>query len=274
MRTLVSILLILFFASEVLRTFVRCKVIIAGNKIIKNTKSQYENLIKLRNLQDSKNRLQISVVLCILTCLLVGVVGGVFIINLKDILLAIALILLLISTVLNIFTSLIAYCNIEECYITPEGIVAYDGAYNWGDCKFTIEVGLASKISNTKSYGKNINVYRNNINIPFRFKIIDNDEEVIRLINNFNLPKDMIERVSLMEQYMDEVADYISDGAELDSDIRNKIDMLSIYCDGGLWLHDYECDEKGEVPADLKRGVLSQDSLYDLLDRCNKLEIS
>ena len=28
---------------------------------------------------------------------------------------------------------------------------------------------------------------------------------------------------------------------------------------------DYEADERGELPPDLKRGVLSQDALYDLL---------
>ena len=29
---------------------------------------------------------------------------------------------------------------------------------------------------------------------------------------------------------------------------------------------DYEADERGELPPDLKRGVLSQDALYDLLE--------
>jgi hypothetical protein len=28
----------------------------------------------------------------------------------------------------------------------------------------------------------------------------------------------------------------------------------------------YEADERGELPPDLKRGVLSQDALYDLLE--------
>ena len=32
---------------------------------------------------------------------------------------------------------------------------------------------------------------------------------------------------------------------------------------------DYEADERGELPPDLKRGVLSQDALYDLLERLN-----
>ena len=32
------------------------------------------------------------------------------------------------------------------------------------------------------------------------------------------------------------------------------------------WQNDYEADERGEFPPDLKRGVLSQDALYDLLE--------
>ena len=33
----------------------------------------------------------------------------------------------------------------------------------------------------------------------------------------------------------------------------------------GMWLLDYECDERGGLPSDLKRGVLSEDMLYNLL---------
>ena len=42
-------------------------------------------------------------------------------------------------------------------------------------------------------------------------------------------------------------------------------DALREYMDSGLWLSDYEADERGELPAELKRGVLSQDGLYELL---------
>ena len=37
------------------------------------------------------------------------------------------------------------------------------------------------------------------------------------------------------------------------------------YYESGQWLRDYEADERGELPRDLKRGVLSQDGLWDLL---------
>lgn len=40
---------------------------------------------------------------------------------------------------------------------------------------------------------------------------------------------------------------------------------LETYLSSGLWLQDYEADERGELPPDLKRGVLAQDALCDLL---------
>lgn len=47
---------------------------------------------------------------------------------------------------------------------------------------------------------------------------------------------------------------------------RELLDVLREYCESGQWLSDYEMDEKGLLPKDLKRGVLSQDALYNFLD--------
>ena len=45
-----------------------------------------------------------------------------------------------------------------------------------------------------------------------------------------------------------------------------KLRLLGAYYTSGEWREDYEADERGELPPDLKRGVLSQDALYDLLE--------
>ncbi len=49
--------------------------------------------------------------------------------------------------------------------------------------------------------------------------------------------------------------------------LREAARTLSEYQTGGDWLRDYALDEQGLLPAELKRGVLSQDGLYDLLCR-------
>lgn len=68
---------------------------------------------------------------------------------------------------------------------------------------------------------------------------------------------DRIERVEKYERLFDE--------ARLSRD-GEKLRLLEAYYSSGQWLEDYEADERGELPPDLKRGVLSQDALYELLE--------
>jgi hypothetical protein len=48
--------------------------------------------------------------------------------------------------------------------------------------------------------------------------------------------------------------------------VRKDLATLAQYQESKRWQEDYEADERGELPRDLKRGVLSQDALYDLFD--------
>ena len=43
------------------------------------------------------------------------------------------------------------------------------------------------------------------------------------------------------------------------------LNTLILYYEGGQWLKDYEADEKGLLPENLKRGVLSEDGVYNLI---------
>ena len=69
---------------------------------------------------------------------------------------------------------------------------------------------------------------------------------------------DLIERVEHYERLFEE--------AKAGPDPEN-LRLLEEYYTSGQWREDYEADENGELPPDLKRGVLSQDALYDLLER-------
>ncbi|MBQ3278199.1 MAG: DUF1653 domain-containing protein [Clostridia bacterium] len=68
---------------------------------------------------------------------------------------------------------------------------------------------------------------------------------------------DRIERVEKYERLFDEA---------LTSRDPEKLQLLNTYYTSVQWRKDYEADERGELPPDLKRGVLSQDALYDLLE--------
>lgn len=84
---------------------------------------------------------------------------------------------------------------------------------------------------------------------------------------NAKTVSEAIARVSRMEELFDFVSAALqNESAELYSaDIQNVIEVLSDYYSNGDWLHDYELDEQRLLPSELKRGVLSQDGLYDLL---------
>ena len=83
-----------------------------------------------------------------------------------------------------------------------------------------------------------------------------------------------IDRIKRMEAYLDEadrVLDAYEKAAEEYRDVQKKIRMLEKYYTSGQWQQDYVADEAGKLPADLKRGVLSQDAIGDLLDRNKEL---
>lgn len=80
--------------------------------------------------------------------------------------------------------------------------------------------------------------------------------------------ENIVDRVRQMESYMDDVAAVMKNNPKKMKKGRRfwrKVAILTDYMDSGQWLADYEADERGELPADLKRGVLSQDGLYNLI---------
>ena len=79
-----------------------------------------------------------------------------------------------------------------------------------------------------------------------------------------------IARICAMEKRMERAKAALAAG-ELSAAEEDML-ALSAYYSGGQWLADYEADERGELPRGLKRGVLSQDGLYDLLEAWNTAE--
>ena len=73
-----------------------------------------------------------------------------------------------------------------------------------------------------------------------------------------------IARIEQMEKYLDD--------AKVEA--QKKIIALEHYYEGGCWKKDFEDDEAGLLPSYLKRGVLTEDAIYDLLtDNDELLEI-
>ena len=77
-----------------------------------------------------------------------------------------------------------------------------------------------------------------------------------------------VKRIQRMEQILDEGTRIVS---ELEQALDKyeafsvKIDELEQYYTSGQWKKDFADDEAGKLPHDLKRGVLSEDAVYDFL---------
>ena len=79
-----------------------------------------------------------------------------------------------------------------------------------------------------------------------------------------------MDRVGQMEQCFDMLKKAVSEnpaGIREDSFLKSQLQRLIQYYESGQWLHDYELDEAGCLPQDLKRGILAQDAIYDLLEQ-------
>ena len=77
-----------------------------------------------------------------------------------------------------------------------------------------------------------------------------------------------IDRISEMEARMDRAAEWVgtvSSALERLPSVQADIYALSAYYESDLWMEDYQADEAGVLPAELRRGVLSEDGLYNLL---------
>ena len=87
-----------------------------------------------------------------------------------------------------------------------------------------------------------------------------------------------IERITHMEGLLDKGLETIKKLEQALSDfaaLEPQIAELQAYYDSDDWRTDFEADEAGLLPKDLKRGVLSEDGVYDLLEdyQCLKDQI-
>ena len=87
--------------------------------------------------------------------------------------------------------------------------------------------------------------------------------------------KEQIARIRKMERRLNRTSAAVKRlEAALDKweALQEDIAALEEYYGSDLWKQDFADDEAGLLPADLKRGVLSEDALWDLLTACKELK--
>ena len=85
-----------------------------------------------------------------------------------------------------------------------------------------------------------------------------------------------IERITHMEGLMDkstEVIHRLEQALEDFAALQPNIAELEAYYTSPQWRKDFEADEAGKLPKDLKRGVLSEDGLWNVLEDYKRLSV-
>ena len=84
-----------------------------------------------------------------------------------------------------------------------------------------------------------------------------------------------INRIARYERVCDEIKKANEDlktALAAFASVKAKTVSLEKYYTGRLWKKDFADDEAGLIPKEIKRGVLSEDGGYDLLDEYRSLE--
>lgn len=86
--------------------------------------------------------------------------------------------------------------------------------------------------------------------------------------------KTAAERIKNMETILDTANRKLDDleaAIAALKDYQGEIRKLEAYYTSADWKKDFALDEAGKLPADLKRGVLSEDGVYLMLERNREL---
>lgn len=87
---------------------------------------------------------------------------------------------------------------------------------------------------------------------------------------------EQLERIKTMEQHLDRASQAVmrlSAALEDYAEAKESIRELESYYGNDDWKQDFADDEQGRLPQDLKRGVLSEDGIWNLLEDSRTLNI-
>lgn len=85
-----------------------------------------------------------------------------------------------------------------------------------------------------------------------------------------------ISRIIKMEKIFDDLKFSFEKSKEefyKNKNLQKKLKVLTNYYENGKWLKDYQLDEENLLPKTLKRGILSQDGIYNFLSEVESREV-
>ena len=93
---------------------------------------------------------------------------------------------------------------------------------------------------------------------------------------NYNTAMEQTERINQMERHLDRASQavmHLSAAIDEYAAAQESLKALDAYYSSGEWRQDFAADEAGLLPAELKRGVLSEDAVWNLLADNRELKV-
>lgn len=93
--------------------------------------------------------------------------------------------------------------------------------------------------------------------------------------NKDNEVTDQVQRIDAMEQRMLRLADAVQALERAREEYVRRMEdrkALEAYYGSAEWWGDRAADEAGLLPSDLRRGVLSEDGVWNLLEECRNID--
>ena len=90
-----------------------------------------------------------------------------------------------------------------------------------------------------------------------------------------NPQTEQIDRIQQMEHSLNRASravKHLSEALDEYADAQDALRQLSDYYGSDAWKQDFAADEAGLLPPDLKRGVLSEDAIWNLLEDVRDLK--
>lgn len=93
--------------------------------------------------------------------------------------------------------------------------------------------------------------------------------------NVSNLMDEQLRRIRKMERHLNRASaalKRLSSALDKYDEAKEDIAVLSAYYASNDWKQDFADDEAGRLPKNLKRGVLSEDGIWNLLEEHRELQ--
>lgn len=177
-----GILFVCICTAEVVRILKRMISMLEGRRELRRVKALPEQPIRLLSMQNNKSHLTEAFLMSILAGIAAGYACYLVMSRIFNLFLLIGFVMMLLGSCMDLIQVFFLYQDDEICYLTGKGIVAMEGVYQKGDCRFVME----EELTEDGNGGKYLCAYKKKNTVPYRFRVLERESEVLEMIHHLS----------------------------------------------------------------------------------------